>query len=238
VIDLAKGAEEALALLDAARRQTGGVRSAHGEVYELPDELDAVIASDPWRAELTPWALAAIAQPDEAWLFRGGEPTDEPIEHRPHILVARAHADAPPRAVEVGTRRVNGRMRVQTWYQIAHPLPLFEGYWAGATRFWPPARGLRVHDDPGRDVLVLTPDPVERWDGHWLPAPTGLLLLERQEIPVPIWIGMEIHEFRTAWTALAAHRPFRGLLASPVRIDGGAVAPLVDQLTQLAAQVH
>jgi hypothetical protein len=160
VIDLAKGAEEALALLDAARRQTGGVRSAHGEVYELPDELDAVIASDPWRAELTPWALAAIAQPDEAWLFRGGEPTDEPIEHRPHILVARAHADAPPRAVE------------------------------------------------------------------------------RQEIPVPIWIGMEIHEFRTAWTALAAHRPFRGLLASPVRIDGGAVAPLVDQLTQLAAQVH
>jgi hypothetical protein len=45
---------------------------------------------------------------------------------------------------------------------------------------------------------------------------------------------MEIHEFRASWPLLAAHPPFRGLMASPVRIDGAAAAPLADQLTRLA----
>jgi hypothetical protein len=237
VIGLASGVEEALALLDAARRDAGGVRSASGEIYELPEALDAVVASDPWRARLTPWALRAIERPDEAWLFRGGEPSAEPIEHRPHILVASTSTGAPPQAIEVGTRRVGSRMRVQTWYRIVHPLPLIEGYWEGATRF-APARRLRLHDDRARDVLLLSPDPPEPWDGHWLPAPTGLLMLERSGMPVPIWVGMEIHEFRAAWPALAAHPPFRGLLASPVSIDGGTAAPLVDQLEALASNGH
>ena len=123
VIELATGPEEALAILDAARRSDGGVRSADGEIYELPVALDALVASDPWRARLTPWALRAVAQPDEAWLFRGGEPTAEPIEHRPHLLVARTHPGGPPRAMEVGTRRTGGRMRVQTWYGSSTPSP-------------------------------------------------------------------------------------------------------------------
>jgi hypothetical protein len=61
-------------------------------------------------------------------------------------------------------------------------------------------------------------------------------MFERADSPVPIWIGMEIHEFRAAWPDLATHPPFRGLLASPVSIDGGPAGPLVEQLTQLASQ--
>ena len=82
------------------------------------------------------------------------------------------------------------------------------------------------------------PSPQEPWDGHWLPAPTGLLMLERADSPVPLWIGMEIHEFRAAWPALARHPPFQGLLASPVSIDGGPAGPLDEQLTCLAADGH
>ncbi len=233
VIELAEGPVQALSLLAEARERAGGVRAPDGELYELPPELDAAVAADPWRARLTPWALRAVTHPDEAWLFRGGEPTAEPIEHRPHIVIARHAADAPASAVEVGTRRVDGRMRIQTWYRIVHPLPLFDGYWQGAVRCWPPVRALRAHDDRARDVLLLTPDPPEPWDGHWLPGPTGLLLLERAGLPVPIWIGMEIHEFRVAWRQLVAHPPFAGLMASEVTIDGGPPASLANYLQAL-----
>jgi hypothetical protein len=237
LIEFASGTDHALALLAEARQRCGGVRAPDGELYELPPELDAVVTADPWRARLTPWALRAITDPDEAWLFRGGEPTEEPIEHRPHIVIGRPAPDAPACAVEVGTRRVDGRMRIQTWYRIVHPLPLFDGYWQGAVRCWPPARALRAHDDRVRDVLILSPDPAEPWDGHWLPGPTGFLLLERAGLPVPIWIGMEIHEFRAAWRQLAAHPPFAVLMASDVTIDGGQAAPLADQLRALAETI-
>jgi hypothetical protein len=63
-------------------------------------------------------------------------------------------------------------------------------------------------------------------------------MFERADSPVPIWIGMEIHEFRASWPLLAAHPPFHGLLASPVTIDGAPAAPLGDQLTRLAARGH
>jgi hypothetical protein len=233
VVELAADTDHALSLL-ADARQSGGIRSATGEIYELPLELDSIVRADPWRARLTPWALEAIAHPDEAWLFRGGEPTDEPIEHRPHFMVARSSEEGTAFAIEVGTRRVNGRMRVQTWYRIVYPLPLIESYWAEAVRFWPPARQLRSLDDRDRDILLLMPDPPEEWDGHWLPAPTGALLLERSHMPIPLWIGIEIHEFRTAWGELSAHPPFHGLFSSPVSIDGGPISSLADQLALLS----
>lgn len=233
IIPMVKGPADAKSLLERARRRDGGVRSPDGELYELPSGLDALISADPWRARLTSWALHAISAPIEAWIFHGGEPTADPIEHRPHVVVVRSHTDAAPRALEVGCRRVDGRMRVQTWYPVAHPLPVFEGYWSEAMRFWPRVLGLHVHEDRERDVLVLAPDPPEPWEGHWIPAPTGLFMMERAGLPVPIWIGMEIHEFRAAWTLLVAHPPLAGLLSSAVSIDGGPPGSLADQLTRM-----
>jgi hypothetical protein len=210
VVPLAGSAAEALRLLDASA--PGRVNPA-GETVHVPQGWDDVLEHDAQRAALVPVALTALDSPHEIWRFVAHEPDGDDVEHQPHLVWCRPAEGAEPELCLAGTRRIDGRLHLHTWFRLDDP-------WSAMRRFWSlgtlehPLRRVRPSYSAGRDVLYLHPDPGTSYRVTRLAPRISLFAYLDARVGYPAVVGFELQDARRQAALLGETPEIAGLLAS------------------------
>jgi hypothetical protein len=227
VIPLADSAAEGLRLLrDSMPSRTNPA----GEAVRIPDEWEDILERDPQRAALVPVALAALDNADEIWRFAAHEPDGHQVEHQPHLIWCRPGVNTEPELCLAGTRRIDGRLHLHTWFRLDDPWAAFRRYWAYGSRQHP-LRRVRSSYLPGRDVLYLHPDPHVPYRTTKLAPGVSLFAYLDATVGYPALIGFEFQDTRQHGPLLEHTPEVAGLLTTRWGVDD-TVETLATLLTQ------
>jgi hypothetical protein len=214
----------AAALLRAA---APGVLNPVGEIVAVDPAWADEIAHDAQRIQLVPAMLAALAAPDEIWRF-AGERAPDAAEHTPHLLAVRPNEHARTEVVVAGTRRVDGELRLHTWFVMADSAAALQRYRTRGHRLFPPLAVRPVYR-PRTDVLYLHPVPDVPYRADRLSPALSVFGYFREGPDFPSLVGFEIQDARAYGPRLLEEPGLASLMATPCTI-GNETAPLGAQL--------
>jgi hypothetical protein len=227
----AASAGAALELLAAAE---AGIRNPAGEVVVIEGFGDEV-ACDPQRWALVPAALAALEHAHELWWFSGEEAGAQSVEHWPHLLWCTIDG-APAELVIAGTRRIDGRLHLHTWFRYADAAAALRRYWAAGTPVHPVRRVEPIYAER-RDVLYLRPKPPLPYRVERLATRSSAFAYLDARRGFPSVIGLELQDVRRGGHDILAAAP-PGLLRLPCLAgDAETPQPLRDLLGHALAEL-
>ncbi len=217
--------EQIEAVLKAA---SPAVRNPAGEWVAVTEAWREEVAADPQRLALLPAALTALRNAHEVWRFY--DETDS-IEHQPHLLWCRLDAAPDRELIVAGTRRVDGELRLHTWFRIEEPQEALGRYLRQGTRLFP-VLAARVVYQPRIDVLYLEPEPAVSYRVLRLSPDVPAYAYLSHAAGFPSLTGLEFQDVRRRGRALVDHPALSSLMKTRCR-DEGREATLGEHLAEL-----
>jgi hypothetical protein len=138
--------------------------------------------------------------------------------------------------VIAGTRRIEGRLHLHTWFRYADGASALRRYWASGTPVYPVRRVELVYAER-RDVLYLRPDPPVPYRVERLATRSSAFVYLDSRRGFPSAVGLELQDVRGGDHDIVAAAP-PGLLRLPCRVaDAEEPRPLGELLQQALEQV-